>query len=131
MSARAGWILSGLAIAFLGFDGAIKLTGVAPVADSFAQLGYPLGLAPVIGLLELALVALYALPRTSVLAAILLTGLLGGAIASHLRIGSPLPTHTLFGVYVGCVVWAGLLLREPRLRGLLLHGTSRERSSTV
>jgi hypothetical protein len=66
-----------------------------------------------------------------VLGAILLTGLLGGAIASHLRIGSPLPTHTLFGVYLGSVIWAGLFLRDVRVRALLLHGTSRERSSTV
>ena len=106
MSARVGWILSGLAIAFLIFDGGIKLTGSALVSDSFTQLGYPVGLAPAIGVLELALVALYAVPRTSVLGAILLTGLLGGAIASHLRIGSPLPTHTLFGVYLGSVIWA-------------------------
>lgn len=123
MSSRLGWVVSGLAVAFLIFDGGIKLTGAAVVGDSFTQLGYPVSLAPAIGMLELALVALYAVPRTSVLGAVLLTGLLGGAIASHLRIGSPLPTHTLFGVYLGSVIWAGLFLRDVRVRALLLHGT--------
>jgi hypothetical protein len=126
-----GWILSGLAIAFLVFDGAVKFSGIAAVAESFAQLGYPLQLAPLIGGLELALVALYAVPRTAVLGAIGLTGLLGGAIASHLRIGSPLPSHTLFGMYLGSVLWLGLFLRDARVRALLVHGLSRQRSSTV
>ena len=118
MSARLGWLLSGLAIAFLVFDGAIKFFPIAPVTDSFNELGYPVGLAPAIGALELAIVALYTVPRASVLGAILLTGLLGGAIASHLRIGSPLFSHTLFGVYVGTIAWGGLYLREPRVRAL-------------
>jgi DoxX-like protein len=120
VSARLGWLLGGLAIAFLVFDGAIKLFPIAPVTDSFTQLGYPVGLAPAIGALELVIVALYAVPGTSVLGAILLTGLLGGAIASQLRIGSPLFSHTLFGAYVGTIAWGGLYLREARLRELLL-----------
>ena len=119
MSARVGWILSALVIAFLIFDGGIKFFPIAPVTDSFNQLGYPVGLAPLVGALELAIVVLYAIPRSSVLGAILLTGLLGGAIASHLRIGSPLPTHTLFGAYLGAVAWGALYLREARLRALL------------
>ena len=120
MSARVGWALSGLVIAFLIFDGAIKFTAVEAVTESFNQLGYPLQLAPLIGGLELAIVALYALPRTAALGGILLTGLLGGAIASQVRIGSPLFSHTLFGVYLGVLAWAGLCLRDPRLRSLIV-----------
>jgi hypothetical protein len=72
-----------------------------------------------LGILTLVSTVLYALPRTSVLGAILLTGYLGGAIATHLRIGSPLFTHILFGVYLGLMVWGGLYLRDERLRALL------------
>ena len=72
-----------------------------------------------IGLIELVCLALYLIPRTSVLGALMLTGYLGGAIATHVRIGSPLPTHTLFPIYVALMVWGGLYLRESRLRELL------------
>jgi hypothetical protein len=130
VSARVGWIASGLAIAFLIFDGAIKFFPIAPVTDSFTELGYPVALAPAIGTLELAIVALYAVPRSSVLGAVLLTGLLGGAIASQVRIGSPLFSHTLFGVYLGTIAWGGLYLRDARVRALFRYGTSRERSLT-
>lgn len=116
---RIGTGLSGFVIAFLLFDSVIKFTGMQPVTDSFAQLGYPVDLAPAIGALELACVLLYAFPRTAVVGAILLTGHLGGAIASHTRIASPLFSHTLFGVYVGLLVWAGLWLREGRLHALV------------
>jgi hypothetical protein len=115
----AGVIVTALPVLFLLFDGVIKLTNVAPVADSFRQLGYPVALAPAIGVLELACIAVYLVPRTSVLGAILLTGYLGGAVSTHVRVGNPLFSHTLFPVYVGLLVWAGLYLREPRLRALV------------
>jgi hypothetical protein len=119
LAARIGWTLTGLATAFLLFDAAIKFTGVQAVSDSFARLGYPLELAATIGAIELVCVVLYALPRTSVLGAVLLTGLFGGAISTHLRVASPLPSHTLFSLYLAAFVWGGLYLREPRLRALL------------
>jgi uncharacterized YccA/Bax inhibitor family protein len=116
---RIGWALSGLAVAFLLFDALVKFSGIQPVTDSFAQLGYPLELAGAIGALELACVALYAVPRTAVLGAVLLTGLFGGAIATHLRVMNPPFSHTLFSLYLAAFVWGGLTLREPRLRALL------------
>ncbi len=119
LSQRTGWVLSGLAIAFLSFDGAIKLVPIAAVLESLAELGYPLSAARGIGMLELACLALYAFPRSAVLGAILLTGFLGGAIASHVRIESPLFSHTLFSTYLGVFVWGGLYLREERLRALV------------
>jgi DoxX-like family len=112
-------ILSGLIILFLLLDGAIKLVPIAPVSESLAQLGYPVDLARGLGVLTLACTILYAMPRTAVLGAILLTGLMGGAIASHLRLGDPLFTHTLFGAYLGVMLWGGLFLRDERLRGLI------------
>jgi len=115
----AGRILTGLVTAFMLFDAAIKLIKIQPVTDSFAQLGYPDSLARGIGALELAITVLYAFPRTAVLGAILLTGIMGGATASHLRLGDPLFSHTLFGVYLGVMAWGGLCLRDPKLRALL------------
>jgi hypothetical protein len=115
----AGRILTALPILFLLFDGAIKLVRPAPVAESFAHLGLPLALAPTIGVIELLCTVLYGLPRTALLGAILLTGFLGGAAASQLRIGDPLFSHVLFPLYVGAFVWAGLFLREDRLRDLV------------
>jgi hypothetical protein len=115
----AGRVLSGLPILFLLFDGVIKLMNIDPVVESFAKLGYPVSLALGIGVLELVCVAAYAIPRSSVFGAVLLTGYLGGAVATHLRMGDPLFTHTLFPVYVGVLVWGGLFLREDRLRALI------------
>jgi hypothetical protein len=115
----AGTILSALAVLFLLFDGVIKLIKIAPVVESFAQLGLPDRLAFGIGVLELVCVLLYVIPRTSVLGAILLTGYLGGAIVLHLRVGDPLFSHVLFPVYVGLLIWGGLFLREDRLRALI------------
>jgi len=90
---------------------------------AFAQLGYPDTLARCIGVIVLACAVLYAIPRTAVLGAILTTGLLGGAISSHLRLGDPIFTHTLFGVYLGLLAWGGLYLRDERLRSLLPRRT--------
>ena len=120
-STWTGRIVSGLVVAFLLVDGAIKLVPIAVVTETMAQLGWPASdtLARVLGVLTVAGTILYALPRTSVLGAILLTGYLGGAIATHVRVGSPLFSHTLFGVYLGLLVWGGLYLRDRRLRALI------------
>jgi DoxX-like family len=116
-----GRILSGLVVLFLLVDAGFKLIKPlpAPAVQAFAQLGYPIGLAGGIGILLLGCVALYLIPRTSVLGAILLTGYLGGAVASHVRVGDPWFSHALFPVYIGLLVWGGLYLRDPRLRALI------------
>lgn len=115
---RAGWTFSGLVIAFMLFDSIIKVIKIEPVVQSFQQLGYQDSIARTIGIMELAITVLYAIPRTAVLGAVLLMGVLGGAIASHARLGDPLFSHTLFGVYLGIVAWGGLWLRDARLRSL-------------
>jgi hypothetical protein len=115
----AGRILSGLAVLFLLFDSVIKLMTIGPVVESFTQLGYPVSLSVGIGLLELVCVAVYLIPRTAIVGAVLLTGYLGGAVATHVRVGSPLFSHVLFPTYVAALIWAGLYLRDRRLRTLL------------
>jgi hypothetical protein len=117
-----GRILSGLVIAFLVFDGAIKLIPLDIVIETSREMGIPVHLARLLGVLTLAGVVLYAVPKTAVLGAILLTGYLGGAIYAHVRIDSPLFTHTLFGVYLGLLIWGGLWLRDARLRALIPLG---------
>jgi hypothetical protein len=116
----AGRALSGLVL-FLLLDGAIKLVPIAPVTDMAGQLGWTTdpGTWRLLGLVLIASALLYAAPRTSVLGAILLTAYLGGAVATHARIGSPLLSHTFFGVYLGVAAWAGLWLRDRRLRALI------------
>jgi hypothetical protein len=116
-----GRILSGLVVFFLLVDAGFKLIRPlpAPAVEAFGKLGYPVGLAIGIGILLLVCVALYLIPRTSVLGAILLTGYLGGAVASHVRVGDPWFSHALFPVYVGVLVWGGLYLRDQRLRALI------------
>jgi hypothetical protein len=115
-----GRIMGGLVIVFLGFDGIIKLVPIAPVIETMQQLGYNVttALARGLGVLTLACVLLYAMPRTALLGAVLLTGLFGGAMATHLRAGSPLFSHFFFGLYLGLLVWGGLWLRDPRIRSL-------------
>jgi len=115
----AGHIISALVILFLLFDGVIKLFPLEVVTETLGHLGYPPSLARSLGILTLVCAALYAIPQTSVLGAVLLTGLLGGAIATHLRVGSPTFSHLLFGVYLGLMVWGGLYLRDERLHALL------------
>jgi len=114
-----GRVLTGLIVLFLLFDGIIKLVMIQPVIDTFNQMGYPVKHAYLIGVIDVTCAILLAIPRTAVLGAVLMTGLLGGAIATHVRIDSPLFSHTLFGVYMGLIAWAGLYLREPRVRALL------------
>jgi len=116
---RAGLGISALPVSFLLFDSVIKLVEIQPVLESFAQLGYPVALARAIGVLELACLSLYLLPRTAIFGAILLTGFLGGAISTHVRVGDPLFSHVLFPLYVGALLWGGLYLRDARLRALL------------
>jgi hypothetical protein len=117
----SGRILSALVILFLLFDSVIKLIPIAPVTETLQQLGYSpsINLARGLGILTLACTLFYAIPRTAVLGAILLTGLLGGAMATHLRVGSPVFSHLLFGAYLGLMVWGGLWLRDAQLRALL------------
>jgi hypothetical protein len=115
---RAGIAMSTLAVLFLLFDSVMKLVKVQPVIEATERLGYPEATARPLGLVLLACVVLYVVPRTAVLGAVLLTGFLGGAIATHVRIEDPLFSHTLFPVYFGVLVWAGLYLRDPRLSGL-------------
>ena len=114
-----GRALSTLVVVFLLFDGVIKLIPLAVVTETLAQLGYPAGLERGLGVLTIACALLYGLPRTRILGAILLTGLLGGAMTTHLRVGSPLFSHLLFGLYLGVMTWGGLYLRDPRLRALI------------
>jgi hypothetical protein len=116
-----GRVLSGIAVLFLILDGAIKLVPIQPVTDSLRELGYPASdsFARFLGILTLLCSALYAWPRTALLGAVLLTGIMGGAIASHLRLGDPLLSHTLFGVWLGLLFWAGLWLRDARVRRVM------------
>ncbi len=116
-----GRVLSGLVIVFLVFDGAIKLVPWPVVTETMDRMGCGSSesLARTLGFITIACTVLYAIPPTSILGAILLTGYLGGAMASHVRIGSPLFSHTLFGLYLGLMVWGGLWLRDGSLRDLI------------
>ena len=120
--AKIGWALSVLAIVFLGADAAAKLVVPAMMAAyTPPQLKIPTdpGFYRLLGSILALCTTLYAIPRTAVLGALLLTGYLGGAIATHLSAGSPLLSNTLFGLYLGLAVWGGLWLREPRLHAVL------------
>jgi hypothetical protein len=114
-------ILSGLVVVFLMVDGAIKLVPWPVVTETMDRMGYGSSetLARSLGIITIVCTVLYSIPPTSILGAILLTGYLGGAMASHVRIGSPLFTHTLFGLYLGLMAWGGLWLRDRNLRTLI------------
>ncbi len=114
----AGWIVSGLVAAFMVFDAIGKLVKPAPVVEAFTRTGWPIELAASLGVILLICSILYVFPRTSVLGAILLTGYLGGAVATNLRLENPLFTNTLFPVYFGILVWVGLWLREQKVRSV-------------
>jgi len=116
-----GRIISGLAVLFLLFDGVIKLINIQPVVDSSIQLGLPVDLAPRVGILLLVCLAVYLIPQTAVLGAILLTGYLGGAVATRAR--SPAELFSLvFPLIIGALLWGGLYLRSHQLRAfVLLH----------
>jgi DoxX-like family len=113
-----GRTMSGVVLLFLFMDGVTKLMMIPPVVIATAQIGYPLDLVRPIGIIGLVCAVLYAVPRTAVLGAILTTGLLGGAIASKMRLEEPLFSQVLFGGYVGILAWGGLYLRDGRLRAL-------------
>ena len=114
-----GRIMSGLIVAFFVFDGGIKVVPLDMVVQGMTEFGIPAELARPLGIVTLVSTALYAIPRTSVLGAILLTGYLGGAMATHLRDTGPLLLHNLLTVFIGALVWGGLYLRDPRLRALI------------
>jgi hypothetical protein len=114
-----GRVLSGLAVALLIFDSVGKLLEVQPVIDGTKQLGYPPEIVFSLGVTLLSCLVIYLVPRTSVLGAVLLTGYLGGAVATHVRVENPLFTHVLFPTYVAALLWGGLLLRDGRLRAFL------------
>ena len=116
---RFGIVLSTIAVLFLLFDSAGKLLKVAPVIEGTQQLGYPESVIRTLGVILLVCLVVYVIPRFSIVGAVLLTGYLGGAIATHVRVGSPILTHVLFPAYVAVFVWGGLLLRDVRLRRLL------------
>lgn len=114
-----GWVLTGLTSALLLLDAVMKFVQPTQVVEETVLLGYepkailPIGVALLVGTM------LYLIPKTAVLGAILLTGYLGGAVATHVRVGNPLFTHTLFPVYFGTLIWLGLYLRDHRLRALV------------
>ena len=116
--ARTGRVLSGVAAAFLAFDSVGKLLQLKPVMQGTAQLGYSTEAVFPLGIVLLACVVIYLVPRTAVLGALLLTGYLGGAVATHIRVGNPLFTHVLTPTYFAALIWGGLMLRDARVRAL-------------
>ena len=114
-----GFALSGVVIAFMILDAAMKFMQLPIAVSTTAQLGWPTTAVTTLAIILSVSTALYAFPKTSVLGAVLLSAYLGGAVATQLRAGSPLFTHVLFGVYLGVFVWSGLYLRDPRIRALL------------
>jgi hypothetical protein len=116
---RTGRVLSGLAAAFLIVDSIGKLLRLQPVIEGTISLGYPVSVIFPLGLTLLTCVVVYLVPRTAVLGALLLTGYLGGAVATHVRVENPLLSHALFPTYVAAMLWGGLILRDRRLRAFL------------
>ena len=114
----AGRILSGLAVAFLLFDISFKILQPPMAIEANAELGYPASVILPIGLIEIACLTAYLVPQTSVLGAVLWTGYLGGAIATHVRVGNPLLSHTLFPIYLALFIWGGIWLRDEKLRAV-------------
>ena len=121
-SRRALWggrTLSGIAVLFLLFDASVKVLQLPIAVEATTQLGYSANVILWLGLLQLACLVVYLIPRTAVLGAVLWTGYLGGAVATHVRVGHPLLSQALFPVYVALLVWGGLWLRDERLRAVL------------
>jgi len=114
-----GRTLSAIAILFLSFDIVLKLMQHPMAVQGTKQLGYPAGMILPLGVIELIALILYLIPRTSLFGVILWTGYLGGAVATHVRIGDPLFSHILFPTYVAALLWGGLVLRDARFRALL------------
>lgn len=116
-----GRVMSTVFVLFLLMDSVIKLIPIQPVITTMTEMQLPVSMARPIGIIELASLALYLWPRTAVLGAVLFTGVFGGAIASHWRLDAPLFSLTLFGVYLGVLMWGGLWLRDAALRSLFLY----------
>jgi len=114
-----GRTLTALAVLFLIFDAAVKLLRLAPAIEATTALGFTASVLVPLGTLEVLCLAVYLVPRTSVLGAILWTGYLGGAISAQLRAGNPLFSNVLFPVYIAVLLWGGLWLRNARLRALV------------
>lgn len=115
----ASRIMFGLVLLFLVFDGAFKFVTSPEVAEIYGKLGYSPDVGPTLGVIILLCTLLYAIPRTAVLGAILLTGYFGGAVATHFRVGEPLFTSILFPIYIGIFVWGALYLRDTRVSSLI------------
>ncbi len=115
----AGRIVSAVPVLFLLFDGVIHIMKIPAVVEGFAKAGFPISTAVPLGIIEIICIVLYAIPRTSVLGAILLTGYLGGAVATNVRQQLHLPGYVLFPVYVGVFIWGGLWLRDNGVRSLI------------
>lgn len=114
----AGYIITGIVTAFLLMDAVVKFIQPSGIEENVLPLGYTMEQMIPVGIVLLACLIIYLIPQTAVLGAILLTGYLGGAVATHFRVGSPVFSHLLFPVYIGILVWIGIFLREPRLRSL-------------
>jgi len=123
-----GRVLSGIAVAFLTMDAVMKLAHVPEAIKGTAELGYSASVVFPLGLLELFCLAVYLVPRTAVVGAVLWTGHLGGAIATHVRVGNPLLSHTLFPIYVAVLLWGGLYLRDSRVKNLISASLERRSS---
>lgn len=115
----AGLVCMAVVTLFLAFDTGLKVLRLAPAVEGTVALGYPAESVMWIGLIQLVCLVLYLIPRTAVFGALLMTGYLGGAIATHVRLSNPLLTHTLFPIYVALLLWGGLYLRDERLRALV------------
>ncbi len=118
-ASRTGLGLMALAILFLAFDATVKLIVIPEAVSATAELGWPTSTLRALGWLQLALLVLYVTPRTAILGALLWTGYLGGAVATHVRVGNPWPSHVLFPVYVALLLWGALWLRDRRVRAML------------
>lgn len=116
---RASYVMWSVAVLFMTFDTGIKLMREIHAVEGTTQLGYPDSTVRLLGIIEAVCLVLYLIPRTSVLGMVLMTGYLGGAVATHVRLENPLFSHVLFSVYIALLMWGSLYLREPRLRALL------------
>lgn len=130
-STKIGWVISILIALMLMVDGVMKIIQPVEVIDATTQLGYSVSSILTIGIILIVCTILYLYPKTSFLGAILLTGYLGGAVATHLRINNPVFSHQLFPVYLGIVVWLGAALRHPIIRQLLINSKSINESITL
>jgi hypothetical protein len=115
----AGRVVTGIAVLFLLFDTTIKLVAAKEAVEGTVQLGWQAHHLPILGAIEVVCLVLYLVPRTAPVGALLWTGYLGGAIATHLRLDNPLFSHVLFPIYVAALIWSGLYLRDPRVRALV------------